>query len=756
MRRQRRPAERRSAERRPAEPRGHWFLVAIAALLMAGALLLDAYAHNVVGETQPPPADFGDSAELEQIRSGGPLVNVSGSRPLSARPRPRRVALTFDDGPDPRWTPRLLDLLREHRAKATFFVLGAHVAEHPELTRRMVAEGHEIGNHTYTHADLGAVPAWRARVEMSLTQKALAAAAGIHTRLARIPYSSGPGAAGYRQLATMRLLGDEGYLVTFTDVDTQDWSRPPVNEMVLASLARTVEGEGAVIMFHDSGGDRARTLAAVDRLLTRLEKKGYAATTLTDAVGLPTAHTAASADERVLGAVLGFAQRASFTFVEALGWFLAAAGVLTLLRLALFVALAWAHARRTRGRSTGMARWTAPPPVSVIVPAYNEAAGIEATVRSLVATDYPGPVEVVVVDDGSADETGAIAASLGLPGVRVIRQPNAGKPVALTTGIAHSGHDILVMVDGDTVFEPPTIGHLVRPLADGNVGAVSGNTKVGNRRGMIGRWQHIEYVVGFNLDRRAFDLLGCMATVPGAIGAFRREAIASAGGVSADTLAEDTDLTMAISRGGWRVVYEERARAWTEAPASLGQLWRQRYRWCYGTLQAIWKHRGAVAERRPFGRRCLGYLTLFQVILPLLAPVVDVMALYGLFVGDPLPVVAVWAGFVAVQALTGWYALRLDGERASVLWVLPLQQFVYRQLMYLVVIQSVATAVLGARLRWHTVRREGTFTLAGPPIPKPSAPRPPVPRPPAARSSAGRRRRAVTDGNAPRRRRSRP
>ncbi|GAB3161591.1 bifunctional polysaccharide deacetylase/glycosyltransferase family 2 protein [Microbispora hainanensis] len=743
MRRRRRPAGRR-----PAEPRGHWFLVAIAALLMTGALLLDAYAHNVVGETEPPVADYGDSAELEPIRAGGPLVNLSGSRPLSARPRPRRVALTFDDGPDPRWTPRLLDLLREHNAKATFFVLGAHVAEHPELTRRVVAEGHEIGNHTYTHADLTAVPAWRVRVEMSLTQKTLAAAAGIHTRLARVPYSSGPGAAGLGQLAAMRLLGDEGYLVAFTDVDTQDWSRPPVDEMVLASLARMAEGEGAVIMFHDSGGDRTRTLAAVDRLLTRLERKGYAATTLTEAVGLPTAHAAAAPDERVLGTVLGFAQRASFAFVGALGWFLAAAGVLTLLRLTLFVALAWAHARRTRRGSAGLPRWTVPPPVSVIVPAYNEAAGIEATVRSLVRTDYPGPVEVVVVDDGSADDTGRIAASLGLPGVRVIRQPNAGKPAALTTGIAHAAHDILVMVDGDTVFEPPTIRHLVRPLADPAVGAVSGNTKVGNRGGMIGRWQHIEYVVGFNLDRRAFDLLGCMATVPGAIGAFRREAVASAGGVTADTLAEDTDLTMAICRGGWRVVYEERARAWTEAPASLGQLWRQRYRWCYGTLQAIWKHRGAVVERRPFGRRCLGYLTLFQVILPLLAPVVDVMALYGLFVGDPLPVVAVWACFVAVQALTGWYALRLDGERASVLWALPLQQFVYRQLMYLVVIQSVATAILGARLRWHTVRREGTFTVPSTfALPDRSVPQP---------SLAGRRRGAVRGGNAPRRRRSRP
>lgn len=157
------------------------------------------------------------------------------------------------------------------------------------------------------------------------------------------------------------------------------------------------------------------------------------------------------------------------------------------------------------------------------------------------------------------------------------------------------------------------------------------------------------------------------------------------------------------------MVYEENAVAWTEAPASLGQLWKQRYRWCYGTMQAMWKHRSAVFEPRPFGRRCLGYLTLFHVLLPLLAPVVDLMAVYSMAVGDPLPVVAVWAGFVLVQMVIGWYALLLDGERASALWILPLQQFVYRQLMYLVVIHSLATALLGVRLRWHGIRREGTF-----------------------------------------------
>ncbi|GAA4565577.1 bifunctional polysaccharide deacetylase/glycosyltransferase family 2 protein [Planotetraspora kaengkrachanensis] len=698
-----------------SDPRAHWFLVCLAAVLTCGGLFLNGYVHNVVGETRPPADDTGDSATLDRVRAGGPVVNMSGPRPEALRVARRTAALTFDDGPDPRWTPQVLDVLRRHGATATFFVVGAHVAENPDLVRRMVAQGNEIGDHTYTHADVTTAPGWRTRLELSLTQKALAGTAGIHTRLVRMPYSSSPEAVGDKQFAAMRLLASEGYLTVLTDLDSKDWSRPGVDQIVRASLPP--RDTGAVIMFHDAGGDRSQTVAAVDRLLTTLDKRGYTATTLTRAAGLPSAHTPASTSDKWLGEALILLQRASSAFTGSLGWILAAAGLLTLLRLALFVVLAWVHARRAKrqrrrrdaGHRRGTTRWPAPPPVTVIVPAYNEEAGIEATVRSLVATDYPGHVEIIVVDDGSTDRTAEIAASLGLPGVRVIRRQNGGKPSALNTGIAQAAHDILIMVDGDTVFEPSTIGNLIQPLADPSVGAVSGNTKVGNRRGMIGRWQHIEYVIGFNLDRRAFDLLGCMATVPGAIGAFRRSALTSVGGVSLDTLAEDTDLTMAIRRAGWRVVYEEHARAWTEAPTSLGQLWRQRYRWCYGTLQAMWKHRGAVLERDPFGRRCLGYLTLFQVILPLLAPVVDIMAVYSLAVADPLPVVAVWAGFVTAQALSGWYALRLDGEPASVLWVLPLQQFVYRQLMYLVVIHSVATAVLGARLRWHTIRREGTF-----------------------------------------------
>lgn len=316
----------------------------------------------------------------------------------------------------------------------------------------------------------------------------------------------------------------------------------------------------------------------------------------------------------------------------------------------------------------------------------------------------------MVVDDGSTDATAAVVTGLGLPGMRLIRQANAGKPAALNTGIAAARHDVLVLVDGDTVFEPGAIEALVAALADDEVGAVSGNTKVGNRSGLLGRWQHIEYVLGFNLDRRMYDVLECMPTVPGAIGAFRRQTLRDVGGVSDDTLAEDTDLTMAICRAGWRVVYAPDARAWTEAPANLRQLWRQRYRWCYGTMQAMWKHRRSLVETGRagrLGRRGLPYLLAFQVLLPLLAPVIDIASVYSLLVSPSPELFWVWLAFLAMQLLTAAYAFRLDGERLGPLWALPLQQLVYRQLMYLVVLQSVASACYGLRLRWQAMERTG-------------------------------------------------
>jgi cellulose synthase/poly-beta-1,6-N-acetylglucosamine synthase-like glycosyltransferase len=392
-------------------------------------------------------------------------------------------------------------------------------------------------------------------------------------------------------------------------------------------------------------------------------------------------------------------------------------GVLVLIRT---VALSLLASRRGRERWATDRSWgpVVTEPVSVVVPAYNEKEGIAAAVRSLARGDHPGGIDVVVVDDGSTDGTADIVRRLALPNVRLVCKPNGGKPSALNAGVALARHDLVVMVDADTLLEPGSVRRLVQPFSDPTVGAVAGNVKVGNLNSVVARWQHIEYVAGFNLDRRLYDMLGCMPTVPGAIGAFRRTALEDVGGVSDDTLAEDTDLTMALLRADWRVVYEDRARAWTEVPATLRQLRLQRHRWNYGTVQAMWKHHRSIVEQGAagrFGRLGLPILTVFGMLLPVLAPLVDITAMYGLLGGEAMWAVAGWLALSGLQLATALVAFRLDRERMVALWALPLQQVAYRYLMCLVLIHSGLSALTGRRLRWHKLNRSGLGDAVGTP-----------------------------------------
>ena len=689
---------RAAAPRRRRTPRAHWLVLATGAVLLLVLLALYGLTHRPPGEDGTSSAGSGATVPAA-VRDGGPILDASHPDAGGLSIPPRTVVLTFDDGPS-RYTSQVLDVLERHHVPATFFVIGAEIPGRASLLRRMVEDGDEIGVHSFTHPELGSVSGWREHAELDATQLAISSATGYLTDLLRLPYSSTVRAITGAEWRAVQRAGN--YRVVFTDRDTRDWERPGVAAIV--SRALPTHGAGAVVMLHDGGGDRSQTVQALRRIIPRLKSEGYRFATVSHAIGVSSPWSQASTGQRWRGSILLAALVLSRWVVTLLQILFVVTGALAVLRTLVLLVFARRHAR-----TPVVLRATDLPPVSVVVPAYNEGVGIEQCVRSLVASDYPD-VEVVVVDDGSTDGTAALVESLALPGVRVITQPNAGKPAALMTGIRAARHDVLVLVDGDTVFEADSIRELVAPLADPRVGAVSGNTKVGNRRGLIGRWQHVEYVIGFNLDRRMFDVLECMPTVPGAIGAFRRETLDMVGGVSDDTLAEDTDLTMAVCRSGRRVVYAPRARAWTEAPTTIGALWRHRYRWCYGTMQAMWKHRGAVFERGAaghLGRRGLTYLLLFQVLLPLLAPVVDVATLAGLLSGSGLTIVIAWLVFLGLQVASAAYAFALDGERLTPLWVLPLQLFVYRQLMYLVVIESVASAAYGIRLRWHKLDRTG-------------------------------------------------
>jgi cellulose synthase/poly-beta-1,6-N-acetylglucosamine synthase-like glycosyltransferase/peptidoglycan/xylan/chitin deacetylase (PgdA/CDA1 family) len=698
--------------RRLWSPPAHWPLLALCLGIVCVLLVFEGFTTHTIGATAEPGASPNAAAPLAGSR---PLLAAAGDVLRSPQPPPgKRIALTFDDGPDPTWTPRVLAVLSAERVPGTFFMVGSQAAHHPDLVRRVEAAGGEVGNHTFTHTALATGPAWLATAQVGLTEAVLLGITGHYPRFLRPPYSATADSITPQEERALARLAGRRYIIALTDYDSEDWRRPGVARIVANASPRN--GRGGVILFHDGGGERAQTVAALRLLIPRLKAQGYRFVPLRAMLGLSAAEAEPSAPtaQRLRASVFLYAVRLAFWLTALLTAVTIAIGVLVVLRIATLLPLAWLHVRRTRPRPQASHL----PSVAVIVPAYNEAVGIAQAVRSLDASDYPD-LELIVVDDGSTDETAAIVEALGLERVRLIRRPNGGKAAALTTGIMATSAEIVVMVDGDTVFEQQTITRLVQPLADPRVAAVAGNTKVGNRSGLLGRWQHIEYVMGFNLDRRMYEILQCTPTVPGAIGAFRRSVLIELGGVSGQTLAEDTDLTLAIGRLGHQVVYAEDARAYTEAPSTLSGLWRQRYRWSFGTMQAVWKHKGALVSRDPrqrrIGRRALPYMILFQILLPLIAPLIDLFALYGVIFTDPLPVLGYWLAFNAAQLVVAVIAFRLDREPLGPLWALPLQQFVYRQMMYLVVIESSISALIGVRAGWKHIPRTGDVLLPGTP-----------------------------------------
>ncbi|GLW45260.1 bi-functional transferase/deacetylase [Streptomyces sp. NBRC 14336] len=691
-------------------------LPSLVLVAMMAMLLLRGYVHSeILADHRVRPPVASDKVP-QQILKGGPVIDARSGRTETLKVPDRRLVLTFDDGPDPEWTPKVLDVLKKHDAHGVFFVTGTMASRYPDLVKRMVEEGHEIGLHTFNHPDLSFQTKKRIDWELSQNQLAITGAAGIRTSLFRPPYSSFSAAMDNESWPVTEYIGSRGYITVVNNTDSEDWKRPGVEAIIRKATPKGTKG--AIVLMHDSGGDRSQTVAALDRFLPQMQERGYEFDNLTEALDAPSAHSQVTGAELWKGKAWVFLVQASDNITAVLVVGLSIIGFLVISRFVLMLVLSAVHARKVRRRRF---RWGPPvtEPVSVLVPAYNEAKCIENTVRSLMASEHP--IEVLVIDDGSTDGTARIVEAMNLPNVRVIRQLNAGKPAALNRGVANARYDIVVMMDGDTVFEPATVRELVQPFGDPSVGAVAGNAKVGNRDSLIGAWQHIEYVMGFNLDRRMYDMLRCMPTIPGAVGAFRRTALERVGGMSDDTLAEDTDITMALHRDGWRVVYAENARAWTEAPETVQQLWSQRYRWSYGTMQAIWKHRKAIVERGPsgrFGRVGLPLVSLFMVLAPLLAPLIDVFLLYGLIFGPTQKTIMAWLGVLAIQAICAAYAFRLDREKMVHLISLPLQQILYRQLMYVVLLQSWITALTGGRLRWQKLRRTGVVEAPGGPVPR--------------------------------------
>lgn len=651
----------------------------------------------------------------------------------------RLVALTFDDGPDAVWTPRILDVLKREHAPATFFVTGVNALGQGALLRRIVAEGSELGNHSTSHADLARRSPEAVRLELNATERLVEAYTGRSLRLFRPPFLGDADPDRRDELHATRVAAALGYVTVGLNVDPLDWQSPTPAQIVARTVAQveagTAERPAQIVLLHDAGGDRSRTLAALPHLIRELRARGYELVGVSRLAGLSRAEVMPALGGVEAGKATG--TRGVFDGLaglrDALSLLFAAVIVIGMLRAVALALLALAARRRAAPPEAPP--HLVPTSVSVLIPAFNEARVIEASVRRILGSAGVR-MEVIVIDDGSTDGTSAIVErAFGIdPRVRLLTLANGGKARALNAALRVARGDIVVALDADTQFEADTIARLLRWFADPRIGAVAGNAKIGNAVNLVTRWQAVEYVTAQNLERRALEALGAVTVVPGAVGAWRRTALDSVGGYPDDTLAEDQDLTIAIQRAGWRIACDPDAVAWTEAPETARALMRQRYRWSYGTLQCLWKHRGMIGRGRPRGLALLGLpqAIVFQFLFTLAAPLIDLALLASLGFtgwriadrgwdaagGDALWMAAFWLAFTAVDLACGWVAYRLDAREARFPALrLLAQRFGYRQLLYWVVLRAVFSALTGPKVGWGKLERSGSVSAPAAPVP---------------------------------------
>ncbi|MDU8945953.1 polysaccharide deacetylase family protein [Ovoidimarina sediminis] len=642
-------------------------------------------------------------------------VALSGTLPDNS------VILTFDDGPSRTYTPKILDILKDYRVPAVFFVVGSRVQNSPDIARRIVEEGHELGVHTYSHPNIAGVSDLRLTLELHATQELIESVSGQSTNLFRAPYGFDENPKTPEEARVLSLLSKERYVVVGIEIDSSDWMRPGTNKIVETVTTLVEAKQGNVILFHDAGGNREQTVQALPKIIEALQDMGVSIVPLSSITGPHTLIAPAGVTDNPdqISKLSFWLIRTLKTAITVIFVFVITVGIvrsLTILALALI--------KERRVHKSGDAAL----PVTVIIPAYCEETVIAKSVKSVLQSTYPVD-QVVVVDDGSTDGTAHVVSETFAsdPRVRLVRQDNKGKSEALNHAIGLVETPIVVAIDADTIISPDAIGLLVRHFNDERVGAVAGNVKVGNRVNLLTRLQAIEYITAQNLDRRAFEVLNGIMVVPGSIGGWRTEAIISAGGYSSETIVEDADLTVSIMREDYKVVYEPAAHAFTEAPQTIRQWMRQRLRWHFGMLQIAWKHKSAALERRAVGLVSIPDLVLFGAVFSLFAPIADLVMFINLFklaaqLTDPPILFLENTSFLVAIAYAAYlmsdlvlatiaFGLEPDEDKRLLPWVLT-QRFFYRQIYWMVALRSIARAVTGQFTGWRKITRMSSIDPA--------------------------------------------
>lgn len=669
--------------------------------------------------------------EYKQIPSGYVIEKFAED---TSKPGPgHKLILTFDDGPDSRWTPQILDILQKEKVPAAFFVVGIQAEKNIPLIQRIFNNGYEIGNHTFTHGNIAKMTPGRAALEMKLTRLLIESVTGHSTILFRAPYNADSEPHTFEELEPIARSREQNYITIGESIDPMDWEPGVSADTIFSRTVQSVEERGAsIILLHDAGGEtREETIKALPRIINYFKNRGYRFTSIAGLMG----KTRDDVMPPMPPSKDAWLINLNFFLAEATYWAGQLIFSLFLIGIALSVGriiavgiIAYIQKKKEeQSLDTFSFNDNTAPAVSVIVPAYNEEVNAVRTVFSLLNQDYP-KLNIIFVDDGSTDKTfeKVSVAFAGNPRVTVLTKVNGGKASALNYGINLCESSFVVCIDADTQLKKDAVSQLMKKfytdgIPDTVTGAVAGNVKVGNEVNMITHWQSIEYITSQNFDRRAFDLFNCIIVVPGAIGAFRKQAVIDAGMFTSDTLAEDCDLTMRLLRSGFKIRNCTAAISYTEAPETLKGFLKQRFRWSFGVMQTFWKHRDTCfnIKYKALGTIALPNILIYQIILPFLAPLADLVLIISLVAAGMhiLPVdigsiLLYYCIFMIVDIASAAIAFLFEKEPyVKLIWMIP-QRLVYRQLMYYVLLKSVVKAIKGELQGWGKLKRTGNMTKA--------------------------------------------
>jgi peptidoglycan-N-acetylglucosamine deacetylase len=645
---------------------------------------------------------------------------------------PKKISLSFDDGPDKDNTPKILDVLDRFGVKASFFVIGLNATADPDILRRIYNDGHEIGIHTFTHPEISSISSRQFGLEVGSTERLIESLTGNKTTLFRPPYIDNIDPLYISDAKMIKESSDLGYYTVGMGIDPEDWKNANAQTIAEYTINEVSKNSGNIILLHDGGGNRSETVKALPWIISGLESQGYQFVSLSELMQLPKSNImpAVSSSEAPMTRV----NLISFSFFSLIGQavkFLFFSGViLASIRIIFIAILAEIQIRKTKklNRLVRGSKLLENLSLSVVIPAYNEEKVIIKTIRSLLHSSSVNDFDIIVVNDGSTDDTASVMRKKfsSNPKIKFYSIKNGGKAAALNFGISKTNADIIITLDADTVFRQNTIAKLIRRFDDPSVGAVAGNVRVGNQRNLITRWQAIEYITSQNFDRRAFEMVNAISVVPGSVGAWRKKAIMEAGGFSGDTLAEDADLTFSIIRNGYKTVFEDKAIGYTESPDTIRSFLKQRFRWMYGMLQVAWKNLDLLFGGRFNGLSLVAIpnILIFQVFFALISPVMDLFLLFSIAwafwqksfhpndfsaIFSIRQVLIFYLYFTLIDILIAVAAfLSEDEKKWRLLPLLPLQRFFYRQLLYVVAIKSLITAISGNFVSWGKLERKNT------------------------------------------------